>query len=90
MKRPEPEFTRSFARPVGPKGFAAVATTRIGPTSACVFVQAQACALLAVIETSMDVAALHDNSLPNCIEDNLGCVVQIELLHQIGSVGLDR
>lgn len=42
------------------------------------------------IEASMDVVSLHDNSLPNCVENNLRRVVQIELLHQIGSVGLDR
>ena len=41
-------------------------------------------------EASIDAAALHDNSLPNGVEHNLGRVVQIELLHQIRSVGLDR
>jgi hypothetical protein len=37
-----------------------------------------------------DIAALHDNSLANRVENNLGRIVQIELLHQIGSVRLDR
>jgi hypothetical protein len=43
-----------------------------------------------IVEDSMNMASLHDNSLPNRVENNLSRVVQIELLHQIGSVGLDR
>ena len=32
---------------------------------------------------------LDDDSLPNCVEDDFRCVVQIEFLHEIRSVGLD-
>jgi len=35
-------------------------------------------------------AELDDHSLPNRIEDDLRGVVQIEFLHEIGPVGLDR
>jgi hypothetical protein len=34
--------------------------------------------------------ALDDDSLPNGVEDDFGCVVQIEFLHEIRPVGLDR
>ena len=33
---------------------------------------------------------LNDYSLSNCVQDDLGRAVQVELLHEIGSVGLDR
>ena len=33
--------------------------------------------------------ALNDDALPNGVKDDLRRVVQIELLHQIGPVGLD-
>lgn len=33
---------------------------------------------------------LDDDSLPNSVEDDFRCVVQIEFLHEIRSVGFDR
>jgi hypothetical protein len=42
------------------------------------------------VDANSRYPTLDDDALPNCVEDDFRCVVQIEFLHEIRSVGLDR